>query len=157
MQNLLDTKGLEVPSEIVKEVSKVDPQAYLFGSRNMYSRAYRTAPEGTDWDFAFPYCGFEEDENILMGSLGWELKPNKKYQDNLHFQTWEKQIAGEKVQLCSKIDLVLFRYVFENIREGFYWLYLHKSSPTVIPKEHQTDFFNRSYIEQKNKAKYTHE
>lgn len=138
---------LEIPEEIQTEVNKLHPNNHLFGSRWMsqYWPYQGIVSEETDWDFAFPYEGSEAAEDLKAESLGWTQKEHLKYQDSLHFKTWEKFVDGHKVQMCSKINLKKFIEVFRGIDPPFYWRFLHKSSMEVLPKESQKEVFNQLY------------
>ena len=145
--NWLFAKEPEIPDEVMLEVEKAHRHTYLFGSRkmaNFFGFANRVNEE-TDWDFAFPYEGHEMTEVEHMTSLGWAEKPTEKYKDDMHFITWEKVIGTHKVQMCSKINLSLFKRTFDSLDPKFYWTYLHKSSPFVFPREIQTEIFNQLY------------
>lgn len=146
---LLPAEEISIPKFIQEEVDKLHATNWLFGSRRMvtywpYNRR-GLVDNLTDWDFAFPYEGSEYQECRRAESLGWVNKPCEKYKDSIHFMTWEKTISGHKVQMCSKINLTLFAEVYSNITPSFYWTYLHKSSPTCLPKEVQTEVFNQMY------------
>lgn len=144
--NFLTIKRPDIPVEITTEIIKVHKEPKLFGSRFMSCYfGYGGRDKNSDWDFAFPYCGAEYKENKLLEELGWLNKPTEKYKDSMHFQTWEKHIAGHKVQMCSKINLALFMTTYEKISPEFYWKYLHKSSKECLPKQVQTDIFNQLY------------
>jgi hypothetical protein len=142
------TDPVEIPIEISEEVSKVHPESQLFGSRYMaqYWPGDRlNLAENSDWDFAFPYKGSEYKEAQKMKSLGWVEKPRLKYLDKMSFAVYEKQIGNHNVQMCSKINMSVFIETWKRIDPVFYWTYLHKSSPLVLPKEAQTAVFNQMY------------
>jgi len=135
-----------IPEEVQKEVDALHPTNFLFGSRRMSCYfGYEGRAEESDWDFAFPYEGSEALEVEKAKNLGWTERPTEKYKDDMHFMTWEKIIGGRKVQMCSKINLFLFKRVFQAIEPEFYWGYIHKSSPDVMPKQTQTAVFNQFY------------
>jgi hypothetical protein len=136
----------EIPKAIKQEVSLITPKPYLFGSRYMAQYwPWGGKADNSDWDFAFPYNGYEHAEVSKLESLGWEPKDVLKYMDNISFAVYEKIINGHKVQMCSKINLGVFKRTWERIQPKFYWHYLHKSSSTVLPKEVQKDIFNQMY------------
>lgn len=136
----------DVPKEIKKEVELLYPSPYLFGSRYMSQFwPYRDRAKDSDWDFAFPYRGSEYWERDKATKLGWKPKETLKYMDNASFAVYEKEVAGYKVQMCSKINMTVFKTSWERLDPDFYWKYLHKSSSEVLPKKAQTDFFNQMY------------
>jgi predicted nucleotidyltransferase len=140
------TRPVEIPEKIKHEVSLMHPEAYLFGSRYMakYLEDGKRV-ENSDWDFAFPYEGSETLELDRAKKLGWQPKESLKYMDNMSLSVYEKEVEGYKVQMCSKLNMALFKRAWESIHKDFYWDYLHKSSPYALPQVVQKEVFNQLY------------
>lgn len=147
----LPLRRVEIPEEIKMEVEKITSNYFLFGSRLMVSfwSGLSRDVEKSDWDIAFAYNGSEYSEVKRMKDNGWTPIERLKYYDKLSFAVYEKTIDVQgvptKVQMCSKINLGLFKETVESLPVNFYWRFLHKSSPEVLPKEVQTEIFNMLY------------
>ena len=119
---------------------------YLYGStskivRDIWGTSVGSFDKNSDYDFAIQLTPASED--AIKGFA--QNTTNYAYADASTKGVYECEVDGEKVQISLRYKLNLFKELWESIPVDFYWQYINKRSPTVMPKMMIKDYFDQLY------------
>lgn len=119
---------------------------YLYGSTskimaNIWGTPIGNFDKNSDYDFAIQLT--PDSEDVIKGFA--QNTTNYTYADASTKGVYECEVDGERVQISLRYKLNLFKELWESIPVDFYWQYINKRSPTVMPKMMIKDYFDQLY------------
>lgn len=120
-------------SKHLKEIRKIlgkNKEMYLHGSRRMAEQINVTSllPSDTDYDYAVQWHPTTIGLDAYCAKFGWRYLGDKAYKGKNNTVVVEKMLDGDKVQVQFKLNLEVYKEVFESLNPSYYFDKFYKKN-----------------------------